>query len=188
MSQEFSDQEHKEIDFRGEDFTGLTYENCTFIDCNFSEVSLKRVSMAYCKFQNCDLSNVNVTSARLHDLVFRSCKLMGVNFSLAESLRLPTFEGCNLNFASFRNSVLKNIKMIECRVHDANFLDTDLSQADLSQSDFLGTIFNRCTLLKADFRSARNFQIDPVNNKVKGAKFTLPEAVGLLVGFGIVLE
>ena len=78
--------------------------------------------------------------------------------------------------------------MIDCRAHDADFQEVDLTSADFSQSDFQGTLFNNCNLSKADFRSSRNYQIDPRTNKVKAAKFSLPEAIGLLLGFGIILD
>jgi len=39
----------------------------------------------------------------------------------------------------------------------------------------------------ADFASAVRYDIDPQTNKIKKAKFSLPEAVGLLKGFAITI-
>lgn len=112
---------------------------------------------------------------------------MGVNWSVAEEVRAPLFEGSNMNMGSFRGLSLKNIKFTANRVHEADFQDCDLTGIDASDTDFAGTLFHRCKFAKANFTSAYNYQIDPTNNDLKSAKFSLPEAVGLLIGFGIVL-
>jgi len=39
----------------------------------------------------------------------------------------------------------------------------------------------------ADFASAVRYDIDPQINKIKKARFSFPEAVGLLRGFGVTI-
>ena len=60
---------------------------------------------------------------------------------------------------------------------NVNFEDVDLS----------GTIFHGCDLSKADFSKAIRYDIDPQANKIKKAKFSLPEAAALLRGFDITI-
>ncbi|MGK5082194.1 pentapeptide repeat-containing protein [Bdellovibrionota bacterium FG-1] len=68
------------------------------------------------------------------------------------------------------------------------FSGTDLSECDFQKSDLFNARFQNTTLLKADFRGAHSYLIDPISNKVRGARFSLPEAQGLLVGLGIRIE
>jgi fluoroquinolone resistance protein len=185
---EYDRNEFQNVDFRQYDLTDCVFETCTFIDCTFSGAALTRARFADCGLTNCDLSNAKLLNAKLTESSFTACKLLGINWSLTEELRGPRFDSCNLSLGSFRGRTLKNVAIVDCRVHEADFQETDLSGGNFSRSDFAGTLFNQCSLLKADFRSARNYQIDPLTNKVKGAKFSLPEAVGLLTGFGIVLD
>jgi uncharacterized protein YjbI with pentapeptide repeats len=67
------------------------------------------------------------------------------------------------------------------------FTNTYLHGAKFDESNLLGTIFHNCDLSRADFSSATCYDIDPLTNKIKKAKFSLPEALGLLRGFDITI-
>lgn len=82
-----------------------------------------------------------------------------------------------MNQTSFKGSKLK-----EC-----HFTGTSLKGADFQDADLSGTIFHNCDLSKADFSTAIQYEMDPQSNKIKKAKFSLPEAVGLLRGFDIII-
>jgi hypothetical protein len=43
-------------------------------------------------------------------------------------------------------------------------------------------------LEKADFQTAYNFEIHPTLNRIKKAKFSKENVVGLLLGFGIEIK
>ncbi|MBS0627616.1 MAG: pentapeptide repeat-containing protein, partial [Verrucomicrobia bacterium] len=60
-----------------------------------------------------------------------------------------------------------------------------LIEVDFKDTDLLGTIFHNSDLSKADFSGSENYEIDVRLNKVKKARFSLPEALGLLRGFDI---
>lgn len=82
---------------------------------------------------------------------------------------------------------MKDISFKESKIHEAYFSNTILNGASFADSDLLGTIFHNCDLCKADFSTASRYSIDPQTNKIKKAKFSLPEAVGLLQGFDIII-
>ena len=68
----------------------------------------------------------------------------------------------------------------------------DFREADLSETDFDGTdlsesLFLNTNLTEADFVGAMNYDISPEKNKLKGAKFSLPEAMSLLFNLDIIL-
>jgi uncharacterized protein YjbI with pentapeptide repeats len=72
-----------------------------------------------------------------------------------------------------------------CKLKECYFNDTCLIEADFRETDLLGTLFHNSDLSKADFSGSKNYQIDVRTNKVKKAKFSFPEAIGLLQGFEI---
>jgi len=55
----------------------------------------------------------------------------------------------------------------------------------LNSSDFMHSSFNKTNLTSTDFTEAINYSIDPNNCNIKGAKFSLPEALSLLDQWGI---
>ena len=79
-----------------------------------------------------------------------------------------------------KNATFNGSKLKECY-----FTNTCLNGADFGSVDLSGTLFHNCDLCKADFSSAINYTIDPQTNKIKKAKFSLPEAMGLLRSFEI---
>ena len=70
---------------------------------------------------------------------------------------------------------------------DVDFRECDLSQADFAGTDLADSLFLATNLTQADFSRARNYQIDPSQNIVDEAKFSLPEAMSLLYSMDIVL-
>lgn len=73
-------------------------------------------------------------------------------------------------------------KLMEC-----HFTNTHLNSADFDEVDLSGTIFHNCDLSMADFTTAIRYDIDPQTNKIKKAKFSFPEAIGLLRGFDVTI-
>jgi uncharacterized protein YjbI with pentapeptide repeats len=74
------------------------------------------------------------------------------------------------------------------KLRENHFTNTCLISADFRSVDLAGTVFHNCDLSKADFSGASQYDIDPQTNKIKKAKFSLPEAVRLLRGFDITIE
>jgi uncharacterized protein YjbI with pentapeptide repeats len=74
------------------------------------------------------------------------------------------------------------------KIKEGHFINTTLSGSNFEETDLSGTVFHNCDLTKADFSKASNYHIDPTTNNIKKAKFALPEAVGLLGCFDIVLS
>ena len=57
--------------------------------------------------------------------------------------------------------------------------------ADFTECDFSGALFSRTILQKADFRTSYNFSINPEQNQISGAKFSLETLPGLLHKYNI---
>ena len=80
---------------------------------------------------------------------------------------------------------MKNALFSDSKIKENYFKNTILNNADFTNVDLSGTFFHNCDLSKADFSSAKYYDIDPLTNKIKKAKFSLPEAANLLRGFEI---
>lgn len=67
-------------------------------------------------------------------------------------------------------------------------MEVQLKGADFSGTDLKKSTFQDCDLSKADFRGAKNYFISTESNKIKKAKFSMPEAVSLLGNLDIMIE
>ena len=70
--------------------------------------------------------------------------------------------------------------MINCKAHEADFRGANISNSDLSGTDFLNAQFNSTNLSQSDIRKSTNYNISPTENNIRKAKFSLPEVIGLL--------
>jgi len=67
-----------------------------------------------------------------------------------------------------------------CDLQEADFVEADLSKSLFIESDLNGAVFENTNLEKADFRTATNYSIDPEINRIKKARFSVPDVIGLL--------
>jgi len=70
----------------------------------------------------------------------------------------------------------------------ADFTETDLTMAVFTNCDLMGATFVQTNLKKADFRTAKNYALDPELNRIKGATFSQYGLAGLLAKYDIVIE
>jgi fluoroquinolone resistance protein len=165
------------------------WESCHFEKCNFSNSRLGSNSFVNCTFTDCDLSNVTVASASFVSIVFIRCKMLGIKWTEAKQLLFSiTLESCNISFNNFFGMKLKKIKMFDCRAEGAIFSEANMSGANLQRTNFKSALFENTTLVATDFSDATDYDIDVLNNKVKNAIFTLPDAVRLLRSLDIKVQ
>ena len=188
-----SDEDYSEMTFEALDQKGLriegsVFEGCTFKGCTFSGGIFRRCRFLDCTFENSDLSNGDFTGASLREVTFRSCKMLGVNWSSASALDHLHFEGSMLSYGVFASLDLKRWSFKDSLARDVDFSEADLSGADLRGADLAGARFSGSNLTGADLRGAKSYTIRASDTKLKNAKFSLPEATLLLYGLGIELE
>ena len=188
LSEYFEEQVFEGLAPNNTDLTGMIFEDCSFIKCNLNGAELKRARFINCQFDASDLSNCNIGNSRFRDCSFTGCKLLGLQWIQTEDLSSPMFQECNLSFANFSGMKMKKTQLLRCNLRDAEFSGADLSESTFQGSDLLNAKFAATILLKCDFRGAINYLINPTDSKVKGARFSFPEAQGLLYGLGIILE
>lgn len=170
---EFTDRTFEELDFRNQSIENRIFDGCRFLDCTFEQS---------------DLSNIVLTSSDLRDVKFKECKLVGVNWINASSLMHLSWDNCALNYGNFSGLDLRKSLMQNCVAREVDFAETNFSEANLRGTDFTAARFTNTNLTKTDLRQAKNYSIRPDSNKIKKAKFSLPEAMLLLYGLDIELE
>ncbi len=169
---------------------GKEFVACTFDGCAFQEAELRSCILQSTNFANCDLSSAKLTDTRFSNVTFERSKLLAIDWTASKvsSLGLSVnFDECTLNYSSFVGLKLKNTRLRECRAHEVDFSEADLAGADFSGTDLAGSTFNHTNLVNAQLETAFNYTIDLQTNRLKGARFSLPEAVSLLEGAGLVI-
>lgn len=142
------------------------------------------------KYLDCTVRNSVISGCAIDRAVlsvhFEQCKIEGLNFfTVKTSLLAVSFERCVIRHCSFAGLKLHNTRFTHCELINVDFADADLTSADFQSSRFVESTFNNTTLTKANFREAIGYMIDPQRNKVRGARFDLPEVLSLLLPFGI---
>lgn len=98
------------------------------------------------------------------------------------------FVDCDLSFASFRGMDLTSWSFEGCRFAEAEFVRCVLKGVSFAGADLTRCAVHRCDLAGADLRGARGYVISPTENTLRGARVSLPEALGLLAAVGVVVE
>jgi len=167
-------------------FSGIEYENCSFKDCDLSEADLSGTKFIDCTFTACNLSLAKLSRTALRDIVFIGCKMLGLRFDMCHPFGLAfRFENCILNDSVF----------VELALKGTAFTNTELTGVDFTGCDLTGAVFGNCNLMdatfvhtileKADLRTAHSYTIDPELNKIRKARFAIPDVVGLLRKYDI---
>lgn len=181
------------LDLNNGTLVSSEFQDCTFSDCQFQQAKFQSCSFTDCTFIACDLSMFIPSKSTFRDVKFSKCRLLGVDWgkaswgkhSLHSLLKSLDFNDCVINFSSFMGLELRDLKLIRCIAHEVDFSEGDFSGADFAQTDLNNAIFRNTKLNKANFVGAANYMIDPGNNQISSAHFSLPEAMGLLYAMDI---
>lgn len=165
------------------------YEYCVFKNCNFLEADLSKIRFINTEFVDCDFSNAKVHQTSLQDVKFRVCKLLGVQFDSCDQFNFAAnFEHCRLDHSVFYQMKLNRSSFHDCQLHHVDFTEADLNNSTLTKCDLLNATFDYTNLEKADLRGAIRYSIDLETNKLRGAKFSLPEVIRLLEKYSLEIE
>lgn len=172
-----------------EELTKGEYENCTFTNCNFGDIDFSDYTFIDCSFVSCNLSLCKVNHTAMRDVIFKDCKLLGIQFDTCHDFGLSfSFETCNLKHASFYKTKIKKTIFKNSQLEETDFSECDLSAAIFDHCNLAQAIFHHTNLEKADFSSSYNYSIDPEINRIKKAKFSIEGITGLLDKYDIIIE
>lgn len=157
------------------------YENCDFLNCNFYNTDLGKIKFTGCRFTGCNLSAANISGTALRDIVFKDCKLLGLQFDTCNEMLFEVkFEHCIINLSNFYKRKLKGSRFSSCTLIEVDFSEADLGNSVFDNCDLSGAVFENTILEKTDLTTAYNYSIDPEKNRIKKAKFSIPAVIGLL--------
>ena len=166
-----------------------TFEECRFRQCSFAGGKIDGMVFRSCIFEECDLTLATFRDTSLQEVRFIRCKLVGVQFDACRKLLLQVaFEKCLSRLSGYAGMQLKNTVFDGSDLQEADFTGADLSGSSFAGCDLTRALFNRTNLEGADFRSAFGYAFAPESNRLKRAKFSMPEVLGLLDGHGIEIE
>ena len=166
-----------------------TFENCEFINSDLSYAHLSGIVFINCRFEGCNLSLIHLSDTGLQDIQFKDCKLSGADFSKSRDFLFEVnFTNCILDNAIFYKKKNKGAKFTDCSMVETDFTEADLSDFQFNNCTLNRAFFNRTILKNADFRTAYNFIIDPDINTLKKAKFSVHGLPGLLAKYDIKIE
>ena len=188
----YTDQVFKGLHLDGIQLISSEFLDCVFSDCSFAESVFQKCSFVNCAFQGCDLSLAKVPESIYSATRFEDSKIIGVNWAQADwpisGLGKPiSFIKSAISHCTFIGLSLKGIQVKDCVAVDVDFREADLSQADFTDTDLSESLFVNTDLSEADLSRARNYLIDPGQNVLKGARFSMPEAMSLLYNMDIIL-
>jgi len=186
----YLDNSFKNLDMAGEEIKSSTFQDCVFSRCTFTEIIFRSCTFSHCVFEDCDLSLMQVPNCSFGDVRFLKSKAIGVNWAQAHwpvnSIWDPIeFNKCALSHSTFLGINLVGFKMRHCEAVNVDFRESNLSGADFTLTDLKDSLFLSTNLEGADLSYARNYQIDPSQNSILKAKFSLPEAMTLLYSMDI---
>lgn len=93
---------------------------------------------------------------------FIGSKILGIDFTRCNNFSFSfRFDNCVMDYCTFFGTKLKSTHFIKCSLKEVDFSEADLSSAVFNETDLTGTIFSNTILENADFRSAKNFSIEP---------------------------
>jgi len=177
------------INYSEKKLSGREFVNCVFKNCNFTTSDLSNNNFEDCTFQSCNFSLTIFRNTGLRTVKFIGCKLMGIDFSVINSFSFSVvFQDNILDYSSFFQCKMKKTNFTDCSLKQVDFGETDLSMAVFKNCDLALASFVRTNLEKTDFRTARNYSLDPEQNKVKGAKFSHLGLAGLLYKYRLDIE
>ncbi len=83
---------------------------------------------------------------------------------------------------------MTKIYLFDKTIEKITFSEHPLEQGEYENCDLQGASFDGSNLEKADFRTAINYTIDPIRNRIRKAKFSQLGLAGLLRNFDIEIE
>lgn len=191
-------QYHEDERFDGHTFTsgeleGAEFVDCTFAGCSFTECEWDGTLFSGCSFADCRIAPSRISGTELSRCSFKQCALVGIDWAAVApgngyASPIAHLMSCQLKYNTFANMQLAAFGFSGSELMGCTFARCRLTEADFNGCVLEDTEFIDCNLEKADFRDATGWRISPAGNRLRNARFSLPEALALLDGLGIVLD
>lgn len=176
---------YKDLDFRAIELEE-EYYHCIFEHCDFTEILFQKTNFEECEFISCNFSLCKSNGTSWNKVVFEQCKLTGANFSHANKFTFSAkFDECLMQYVSFQGLNLQGFQFTKCLLTETDFNTCNLKKTHFDDCNLDRALISHCNLEDTDFSTAYNFVINPNDNKVKKAKFSLQNLPGLVAVFDV---
>ena len=166
------DKQYTDQIYQEEELNFKEFESCTFTNCNFSNCNFIAVTFIDCHFNHCNFNSAKINHVSLRTAYFNDCQVKEVNFAMCNKLIFEVhFKNSTLDFSKFYTLKMKGTTFANCSLVAVDFMATDLSDVLFDRCDLYLTEFDKAIALKADFRTSKNYSIDPTRTKIKNAQF-----------------
>jgi fluoroquinolone resistance protein len=129
---------------------------------------------------------VRLAKTDFRGVLFKGCKMLGLRFETCSTFGLSFgFEDCTLNYSSFFQTNIKKTRFKNVLLQEVDFTECQLTGSVFDNCDMTRAIFEKSVLESVDFRTSYRFSIDPSVNKMKKAKFSANNLLGLLDRFDL---
>lgn len=171
----------------------IQFNECIFINCSFENCECKNTQFHECTFEKSKLVRIGFVHSQMRNCSFHSCECIGLSFGNVVphgSIDTVIHECKNTYFKYCMFQVMKLVKFqgVTNVFEQCSFHQCDLRQANFKDCQLLNSDFQHSNLSKADFRESYGYIIDPKDNQLKGAMFSIPEVLHLLDSFGIKID
>lgn len=161
------------------------FVDCHFVSCTLTDCTLVRCSFSGCRFEKCRISNLKTEGSQMKFSEFSNCDLVGIEWQgLAPNGKfagpLAKLQACRLTYNTFAELKLNKFDFSGAEITRSIFAKCELVEANFRACKLGETEFFQCDIRKADFREATGYQIDIMENKMKAARFSYPDAICLL--------
>ncbi|GAB4024762.1 pentapeptide repeat-containing protein [Spirosoma gilvum] len=186
---EYYDQIFEPLTIDIDRWSGHEFEQCTFKKLDLTQAVLNSASFVDCRFENCNLTRAQLKNTKLYEVRFIHCQLPHVDFGHCDPFGFHVnFQGCQLDYTTFLNRKLKKASFIDCSIREAFFLNCELVGTSFTNCNLELTKFDGNDLTQADFSSSYHLIINPEENKLKKARFSLQNLPGLLKKYDLVIN
>lgn len=172
--------EEEFVEYNDKKLDSISFEDCIFIRCDFLKTVFSNCKFSECTFIDCDLSLAMLKSCVFNDVTFEKSRLLGISWSNCQEPFNVGFDSCNLSQNSFHRMDLRKMRFIDSLIKDTGFEECNLESALFDNCDLELTSFINNNLKKANFETSKNYLIDPKQNDIDKAQFSLPEALSFL--------
>ncbi len=178
-----------EIVYTSDSVSYCEYESCIFTGCDFSSCNFTAVTFIDCTFIGCKFEGSKINHIALRGVIFDNCRITDVNFAMCDKLIFEIhFRQCILDFSQFYGLKMKGTTFTNCSMISVDFMEADLSEVLFDNCDLYRAVFIKSVAIKADFTSSFNYSIDPEQNKLSKAIFSLEGSKGLLDKYEIIFS
>jgi uncharacterized protein YjbI with pentapeptide repeats len=168
-----------------EELEGIDFTDCEIIGCELRSVRLRRCRFFDCRFERVDASAADLTDSTLRGVTFHDSKLLGINWTILQSLSATSWERSNLDGGSFQALALEQSEWLECSLREVDFSDCRLKKARFIGSILDGASFNGADLSFADFTRATGVSLNPQHVRLKGTLIEMDALLRLAADLGL---